>query len=492
MYIFLSASLAAYMILVFRWERTGRTSALVAAVAAMLVALQFQEIALFSTLLVLFPGLAHGDPRQLRAGLVALVVIGLGYLAISHWVDIFYPKLLRELASVSQTGEVPSAGALRAGLINIVAALVAGIGVVWLLVRSMTAYRLIAAALLLAGLLFQGLIFYHLAVVLVVSGLVVARRNGGARGLSVTVLLVMCIGLALLHFGMLHRAGIGPLRKILGVMVGQPSIWPYLQVADYSPVAMLLVLAALAVALWRLGQGARIKDDVLFGLLGVFAPLFAIGFFGWYIPPRYGEFALLPLLLCGLAAAQRFFASRPTVSAWRTSVPLGLLAAVAALAIVNPRALANSVNAGSRFADHRAAAKFLRSVHPGPRDIVVAEEVLMQTYYLGHIDYWLTGQRNASNFLMRHNESLVDIYTNTPVIYTALAFHALMDRQDRGVIYVIGSGEGQEDDRQYLRGFEISQLMREPEFQTVFLTPDGMTRVWKVAPPALRLPGGAS
>ena len=173
-------------------------------------------------------------------------------------------------------------------------------------------------------------------------------------------------------------------------------------------------------------------------------------------------------------------------------MPLGLLAAVAALAIVNPRALANSVNAGSRFADHRAAAKFLRSVHPGPRDIVVAEEVLMQTYYLGHIDYWLTGQRNASNFLMRHNESLVDIYTNTPVIYTALAFHALMDRQDRGVIYVIGSGEGQEDDRQYLRGFEISQLMREPEFQTVFLTPDGMTRVWKVAPPALRLPGGAS
>ena len=66
-----------------------------------------------------------------------------------------------------------------------------------------------------------------------------------------------------------------------------------------------------------------------------------------------------------------------------------LFAVLIGVAIVNPFAVGNAVNAGSSFADHRGAAQYMRTVNLGPRDVVVAEEVLMQTYYLGHVDYWL-------------------------------------------------------------------------------------------------------
>jgi hypothetical protein len=145
--------------------------------------------------------------------------------------------------------------------------------------------------------------------------------------------------------------------------------------------------------------------------------------------------------------------------------------------------VASSINAGRSFANHKAAAQYMRSISLDPRDIVVAEEALMQTYYLGHVDYWLTGPGNAADFVVRLNGRLVDEYTNAPVIYSAAMFRDLMRQPGRGAIYVVGSGENQQDGRLYLRGPEISALLQEPEFQTVFVAPDGLTRIWKIAPP---------
>jgi 4-amino-4-deoxy-L-arabinose transferase-like glycosyltransferase len=486
MYIFLNASLAAYMILLFRWERTGRTVALAGAVAAMLVALQFQEIAIFSSILVLFPGLAHGDARKLRAGLVALLVMVLGRFVIAHWTGSFYPDTATDLPAVSQTGVVPTAGALRLQWLVLVPAALLGAGIARLVTRPIGARvrALLAAALLLLGLVCQALLCYHLAAVMLVAALVLARRHGGARAPAVGVLLLLSAALAMVQLAMLHGSGITSWRKVFGVMVGQPSIWPYLQVARYSPVAMLLVGAALGAGLWRIAHGRRVRDDVLFAVLGVVVPLFVLGFFGWYIPPRYGEFALLPMVLCALAAAQALAAGRPSTSPVRALLPTPVMAGLAAVLLVNPLALARSVDAGRRFPDHRAAAAYVRSVRPGPHDLVVAEESLLQTYYLGHIDYWLTGPNNAANFVVRVNGRLVDQYTGVPVIYTAADFLALEQRAGRGAIYVIGSGEDQHDGRLYLRGPGIQELLQRPEFVTVYVAPDRLTRVWKIAAPA--------
>jgi 4-amino-4-deoxy-L-arabinose transferase-like glycosyltransferase len=487
MYIFLSATLAAYMILLFRWERTGRAGVFLAAVIALILAIQFQEIAVFSSFLLLFPGLAHGDARKLRQGLIALVVAGMSYVAMAHWNKSFYPGMVTGyLPVVSQTGDAPHAGALRFSLLILLPAVAGAIILVWFITRTMSrrGMAMLAAALLFSGLALQALLLYHLGLLLLIGGLVIARRHGGARGLPVLLLAMTSAAVAVAHLALLHAAHVGSMRKIVGVMVGEPSIWPYLQVSVYSPVAMTLVVAALGVGLWRLASGGRIRDDVLFAILGVFVPLFGIGFFGWYIAPRYGEFALLPMLLCALAAAQQFVGSRATTVRPNSTLVVASAATIACMGIVNPIAVAHSVNAGSRFPDHRAEAQYIRSLKLGPRDIVVAEEVLMQTYYLGHIDYWLSGPRNAADYVMRVNGRLADEYTLTPLIDSAAAFQALIDRPDRGTIYVIGSGENQEDGREFLRGPELNALLKSAEFVPVYQAPDGVTKIWKIAPTA--------
>jgi hypothetical protein len=487
MYIFLSASLAAYMVLLFRWERTDRTDALLAAVIAMLVAIQFQEIAIFSSFLLLFPGLAHGDSQKLRQGLLALIVVGVSYVAMSHWSRSFYPKMVTDyLPSISQTGDAPHAGNLRFKLLILLPAMIGAIVLVWFNTRTVSARTtaMAAAALLYLGLALQAMLLYHLGALLLIAGLIIARRHGGARGLPVLFLAMTSAAIAAAHLALLHAAHVGSVRKIIGVMVGEPSVWPYLQVAVYSPVAMILLVAALGLGLWRLAAGGRIRDDVLFAILGVFVPLFGIGFFGWYIAPRYGEFALLPMLLCALAAAQRLVSSRTGLMRSGTTFAVTCAAAIVCIAIVNPIAVVRGVNAGSSFPDHKAEAQYIRALKLGPQDIIVAEEVLMQTYYLGHVDYWLTGPRNAADYLVRVNGKLADEYTLTPLIDSAAAFQALIDKPDRGTIYVIGSGENQQDGREFLRGPELNALLKSPEFVPVFQAPDGVTKIWKIAPTA--------
>ena len=46
-------------------------------------------------------------------------------------------------------------------------------------------------------------------------------------------------------------------------------------------------------------------------------------------------------------------------------------------------------------------------------NIVIAEDVLQQTYYLGHVDYWLVSQHVASSFVTNVNGVLKDFSTVT-------------------------------------------------------------------------------
>jgi len=477
MYIFMSATLAAFMILVFRWERTGGVAVLGTAVLMMWFGIQFQEIAIFSSLLLLYPGLVHGDGRKVLQGLVALVITLLGYKVISNWTGSFYPEVVKDwLPNTPATlGEAPSTGNVRTFVPVVAAAALVAVALVWFNVRTVStrATALAAGALLYLGLISQALLLYHIGAILLIAGLVVARRHGGARVSAMMLLVAACALLSAVHFLLLHAAGVNSFRKIIGAMIGQPSIWPYLQVAAYSPVAMLLVVAGIGVGLWQLAGGRKMGDEVLFAILAIVVPLFGIGFFGWYIPPRYGEFALLPMLLCALAFSQQLSRS--------VSGPLGVgLAALIAIVMVNPVALAHSVNPGASFLDHKQAAEFMRSIKPGPRDIVIAEEALLQTYYLGHVDYWLTGEVNSEGYVLAKQGRLVDEYTDALLLDTAAQFHALIDRTDRGNIYVIGSAEGGPEGRAWLRGPEISQVLQEPEFKTIYVAPDGQTKIWEI------------
>jgi 4-amino-4-deoxy-L-arabinose transferase-like glycosyltransferase len=485
MYAFLCATLAAYMIFIFRWERTNSRNALIAGIVAMLVAIQFQEIAIFASFLVFFPGLAHGDAKKLRAGFIAFIAIFVCFLAISQVTKSFYPHPATDYAvAFEQYGQAPqSSYPAISPIIALGVATVAAL-VSWGIVQRMVIGRVAIAVglLVFVGLILQASSYYHLALILLLGGIILARRNGGASWSAVLTLAAYCSVMAAVQVALLHRMGIAP-RKIVGVMVGRPSIWPYLRVGDYAPAALALITVALAGALVRLAARERISDLWLFFALCFLLPLFVVGIFGWYIPPRYVEFAVLPMLICAFAPWQRMKVTKVSAR------PAAALSAVLiGVAIVNPFAVGNAINAGSSFPDHRGAAQYMRTVNLGPGDVVLAEEVLMQTYYLGHVDYWLYNSHVAAEFVERFNGQFVDEYTHTPVIGTGAEFRALIDKPDRGAIYVIGSGE-EEDGRLYLLGAEMYALLKSPNFKVVYTSPNGRTQVLKAdAPAAVAVP----
>jgi hypothetical protein len=269
-------------------------------------------------------------------------------------------------------------------------------------------------------------------------------------------------------------------------MAGLPSVWTYLRAVSYSPIAWLVVCAALLRALWLISQRKRVPDYWLFFLLGVWLPLFALGFFGWYVEVRYTEFALVPLLICAFATFQEWIGTATLEKCRGKSTSIGVLAIVlSTLLIVNPLAIARTVNAGySIHPDHKGAAEYIKSLHLRANDVILAEDSLEQTYYLGHIDYWLVGEESAQQFVERKNGAMHDIYTGAPVIETAAELEALVRRRDRGAIYVIGSGEGQEDGRRFVRGAGIYETLQKPIFEPIFLGRDGLTQIWKVSEPS--------
>jgi 4-amino-4-deoxy-L-arabinose transferase-like glycosyltransferase len=59
MYVFLVAGVMLFTILLFRWERSSRLSAMLGAVLVLLITIQFHRLAIFAAPLLLYPGLAN-------------------------------------------------------------------------------------------------------------------------------------------------------------------------------------------------------------------------------------------------------------------------------------------------------------------------------------------------------------------------------------------------------------------------------------------------
>jgi len=489
MYIFLLASLIGYAILVFEWERTDRIGALVAAVAVMIIGLLFHTLAVFGAFVVFFPGLLHADRRKFFAGAAAFVVIVLSYVLISRWVGSFYPPHPQAHGVdkiISERGW--GLDKLRVSIPVLLAATLAAAAIAAYVVRPISSRWMatLSAALLFVGLVCQLVLYYHLALMLLVAGMIIGYRQSNRIARRLGVLAALSALLAVVQFAELHAAGIGSPRKIIGAMMGLPSVWSFLNLSAYSPAASLIVAIGLIGSAWRLFTVRKISDIWLFFMLSVWLPLLGLGLFTWYPEPRYTEFALPPLMLCGFACLPAARTPGPAKTSGFSMRWSAVAACLLCILFVNPFGVARVVNAGYTIhPDHKGAAEFMRSLQLVPKDVVLAEDVLEQTYYLGHVDYWLIGPEVAGEFEEDWQGRMVDIYTHTPVMDSAEAFRALISSPDRGAIYVIGSGENQEDDRRYMRGLDIYELLKSGAFKRVYLGRDGLTEILKIeAPPA--------
>ena len=235
-------------------------------------------------------------------------------------------------------------------------------------------------------------------------------------------------------------------------------------------------------------------DYWLLALLGVWIPVFCLGFFMWDMPARYTSASLVPLLLCAFAFAQH---CADRLWAWlrmgAASRPLQHAAVLAVVVIaVNPASLVAARTAeGSQYPDHRGAAQFMRTQNITADDIVIAEDVLQQTYYLGRVDYWLIGRKHAWRYMQLVNGRIQDFYTATAVIDTGDQFRELLDSNPQRRIFVIGSGENMRDGRREMRGKEINELLRSDRFEPLFVGNDDFTTVWLAKSPAKQQPAAA-
>jgi Dolichyl-phosphate-mannose-protein mannosyltransferase len=486
MYIFLLASLAGYALLIIRWERTRATATLCWAVIVMIVALQFHELAVFGAFLLFYPALVHGDARRLwQAGLAFVVVIA-AYYGISEWVGMYFPQPGETAAPPLAVIRGPTAAALvpATSVALLLVATAAGALLAWLSTRSVAAVHqaLAIAALTVAGIVCQALLRYHLALLLLIAAAVLVLRFGRRRWPLLLIGLTSA-GIAVVQIVRLKAAGIGAVKNIAGVMLGYPSVWSYVRVADYSVVALAICVAGVVAALWHMGQRQRIPDFWWMFVLWGWIPLLLVGEFVWYPPPRYTTVALLPVLLTSLAVLQWCaggLASRRGPQQRSMLVP-AVAAIVASVAIINPVAFARDVNAGYRVhPDHVGAARFVQAQHPGPRDVILAEDVFVQTYYLGKVDYWLLGEQAAANFVKPVDGVMRDIYTLSRLMGSGEQLQRLIDDPDRGDIYIIGSGENQIDGRSDMRGASIQRLLSSGNLPLVFVGRDHLTRVWKI------------
>ncbi len=501
MYVFLVAGVTGFMALLFAWERTGRSGYLVAAVVEMAVSLEFHTLSIFAAWLCFLPGLVTVEGRTIRdqkrmlaLGTAAFLVIAGEFFALSRWIAHEYPHAILGTVDGSPING-PRAVAPPVHLLWPLMAVLPALALSWYAIRRR---GLLPTLLLAAGLIAQVMRFDHVALFVIVAAMVLARRDGRLPTARLALYFAVCVLLAAAQIGYLHAQRAGTLSQIAGLLLGWPSVRVYFALSRYSLAALAVAAGGAAVALWRLAHRQRIPDHMLLLTLGVWIPLLQIGCFFWDPATRYVEGQIMPLLLAAFASGQ--WAARHLASSAAHRLPTGATsvrggvaaAAILGLLVIDPLRLHAAVDPTyAYYPDHKGAAQFVASLHPGPDDIIVAEDPLMQTYYLGHVDYWLQNREMAAPFLLELRGRWVDEYTDTPLIGSGEQLERLVGLPHRGAIYVIGSGENEQDGRKLMRGDGIAQVLDSPAFHLIYVGRDHLTDVWKVDAPGHPLEAAA-
>jgi len=217
------------------------------------------------------------------------------------------------------------------------------------------------------------------------------------------------------------------------------------------PLASLIYIVPFSYAIIRLSSGSKVPDHFLFFILSVWIPLLGIGCFRWAVPVRYIS-QVIPFFIISFIAGLYYLKAT-----WMPFRKTGLtrnkfiVSVFLIIAIINPLELKRSISAGyERFSDQKGAAEYIKTLQLDPGDLILAEDVLQQTYYLGRVDYWLRSFDDAKKFVRNEDSVLVDIYTSTPLIGTGKDLENLLKSEIRNNIYIISSGSRGERNTRFL------------------------------------------
>jgi 4-amino-4-deoxy-L-arabinose transferase-like glycosyltransferase len=486
MYVFFVTCIIWFAACLFRWERDQRIISLVLAMLVWLLALHFHQLSVFAAPLFLFPGLSRKSWSQLIQGAVAFVTGALIFFIYDHWISTKYPSRA-ERPPVNETDTTQSAieVLLSANAWVLAISVVIALLIMALMIKNVSArgrlVQLVPVLLVSAGLLSIAMLHYHVGIIFLILGAIFWLRSENLARTWLIPVLGFAVFLTIVHLGFLYETGQYPGRKIIGALVGMPSVWPILRFLQYSPVAGIIYVLILIVALRNFARGDRLPIDYLFFAMSVWAPLLLIGFAAWNIPPRYAQGLLAFFLMCtfsGMAYIASDKARFPSTLQRPTSANSILV--LITLAIVNPIAFARAVNPSyEHYPDHKGAAEYIESLELPDSAIIVAEDVLQQTYYLGQVDYSLRPITDARIFSIMQDGVVVDQYTGAPVLGSGSELESLINSTVARELYIIGSGENFVGGKRMLRSQGIDDALQSEQLEVVYTGRDGKTKIWR-------------
>jgi hypothetical protein len=490
MYVFLVFLLIWFAACLFRWERDQRLTSLVLAFVVWVFALLTHTLAVFAAPLFLFPGLSRASTRQAIQGGFAFVAAALTFKAFENWASRhWFPDLERPL-SVDEVESVQPLAVLTSGndwLLAAVAVLGA-VAVILLVLKSIKTQQIttiVPVAVVVAGLVALSFLHYHAGLIILGVGAVFWLRSPLLSRRWLLVALGLAVAICLVQVLILKSTGLYPGRKIIGALIGWPSVWPTLRFLEFSPVAGVLYAVALLAALARFARGWSLPVHFLFFAIAVWLPLLMIGHFAWYIPPRYAQGQLGYFLLCVFAGLV-FLAREWKWLGNKMSSPRSATVALVLVTVllVNPFALARAVYPGyDTHPDHKGAAEYIKSVDPELRSVIIAEDVILQQYYLGRADYWLREYSDVISYARLQDGRMHDVYTWSEILSTGAELEAVLDSASDRDVFIIGSGDNFRNGVARFRGYGIAEVLESDRLEVVYHGRDGKTLVWKLRRP---------
>jgi len=268
----------------------------------------------------------------------------------------------------------------------------------------------------------------------------------------------------------------------LGIIDGIKALlkfpFPYLPVIglEMPGVMGLFVIGIIAAAV-----GDRTKRAAYgVAILAVLGPMLAIGVLSEWGGKRYLIHTypfILIIAAFGVLSLMRFLLGSIREDWQRFALPIALLWVIAGIdAGHGARAAFEATRANyTQFPDHRSAGQFVR-MRMREDDIIVAEDVLQQKWYVGRVDYWLRNPATHAGYLYYDEHGAVrDIYVASRVC-SAAVIAGLEAQKER--VWVITSGETAAKPKYNLDDAQRRWLHRLQQSGPVYVGRDGVTAVY--------------
>jgi 4-amino-4-deoxy-L-arabinose transferase-like glycosyltransferase len=487
MYVFLVTCLIWFGACLFRWERDQRISSLMLALLVWVLSLHFHTLAIFAAPLFLFPGLSRRSWTQFIQGGAAFLAGGLLFRLYGRWISSKYPQDEERPPPLEEGSTQSAIEALLSGNKWLAVAIVLTVVAlaILLLVKSVRRggwVQMAPVLLVVSALLSMAVLHYHLGGILLMLGVVFWLRDRALPRSWLIAAMLLAAVMGGFHLGVLHNTGLYPGRKVIGAIVGTPSVWPTLRFLEYSPFAGIVYGGVFLFALCRFANGRPLPMHVLFFAMAVWAPLLILGYFAWWVPPRYAIGQVGFFLMCTVAGLAYVARERNWIAdGSRLSGPKLALLAVVTTILINPIEFGRTVNPDyTNHPDHKGAAEYIKNLDLNPDAILIAEDILQQTYYLGSVDYYLREIDRAHGYAVVQDGRLVDQYTATEVLGTGAELEAVLDAGGERDVYVIGSGENFLEGERLFRGRGIAEVLESERLEVVYTGRDAKTKIWKL------------